>query len=90
MIFNKSFTQFASKEERDLFLKKYKLLSQNPRKEKIFLYKGVDVDKPTPCEIIGYEYEYTDSATLVIDYGNGTCFINSEHLKEMQSSSFQK
>ena len=89
LIFEKPFIKFKDTNERDLFLKKYKLLSQNPRKEKIFLYKGKDVSAPTECEIIGYEQEYSDSATLVIDYGKGTCFIHSDHLKEMQSKSFR-
>lgn len=88
MIFNKPFIRFQNSIERDLFLKKYKLLSENPRKEKVFYYKGKDVSKPTRCEIIGYEAEYSSSATLVIDYGNGTCFIHSDYLKEMQAKSF--
>ncbi len=90
MIFNKPFIKFSNSEERDSFLKKYKLLSQNPKKEKVFLYKGSDVPEVTPCEIIGYEQEYSDSATLVIDYGKGTCFIHSDYLKEMQNKSFKK
>lgn len=90
MIFDKPFTKFKSSTERDSFLKKYKLLSQNPKKEKIFLYKGIGVAEATPCEILGYEQEYSDSSTLVIDYGKGTCFIHSDYLKEMQSKSFKK
>lgn len=90
MIFNKPFTKFLNDEERNNFLKKYKLLSFNPRKEKVFYYKGKDVSEPTPCKIIGYEQEYSDSATLVIDYGKGRCFILSDHLKEMQAKDFSK
>lgn len=37
MIFNKSYTPFDTTVERDDFLKKYRLLSQNPRKEKNLL-----------------------------------------------------
>lgn len=88
MIFNKPYTAFSSAEERDEFLKKYKLLSKNPRKEKIFYYKGRDVSSPVPCSILGYEQEYESSATLVIDYGQGTCFIHSDFLKQMQSVNF--
>ena len=88
MIFDKPYNEFNSIGERDDFLKKYGLLSQNPKKEKIFLYKGYDVNQPTPCEILGYEEEFTSSATLVIDYGMGTCFILSDYLKEMQSNNF--
>ena len=90
MIFDKPFIKFNSSADRDSFLKKYKLLSKNPKKEKVFFYKGSDVNEATPCEIIGYEYEYSDSATLVIDYGKGTCFIHSDYLKEMQNKSFKK
>lgn len=90
MIFEKPFIKFSSNEERDNFLIKYKLLSKNSKKEKIYLYKGKDVSIPTPCEIIGYEQEYSDSATLVIDYGKGTCFIHSDYLKEMQDKSFKR
>lgn len=89
MIFNKPFTKFTSTEERDDFLKRYKLLSQSPRKEKVFFYKGRSVSVPTPCNIIGYEQVYSDSATLVIDYGMGPCFIHSDYFREMQGSSFK-
>ena len=88
MIFSKPYIKFLNNEDRDNFLKKYGLLSQNPKKEKIFLYKGRDVSQPTPCQILGYEEEFISSATLVIDYGMGTCFILSDHLKEMQSKDF--
>lgn len=88
MIFNKPYIPFSNEEERDHFLKKYKLLSQNPREEKIFYYKGRDVISPVPCSILGYEREYEASATLVIEYGLGTCFIHSDFLKQMQSKSF--
>lgn len=88
MIFNKQYIKFLDDEERNIFLKKYKLLSQNPKKDKTFFYKGKDVDSPTPCEILGYEQEYTSSATLVIDYGLGPCFIHTDYLKEMQSKDF--
>lgn len=88
MTFDKPYTKFTSVEERDIFLKKYGLLSQNPRKDKTFFYKGRNVSHPTPCLILGYEREYESSATLVIDYGCGTCFINSDYLKQMQQSKF--
>ena len=88
MIFNKPYIPFSNEEERDNFLKKYKLLSQNPRKEKVFYYKGRDVTSPVVCSILGYEREYESSATLVIDYGRGTCFIHSDFLKQMQSNNF--
>ncbi len=39
MIFNKPYIPFGTVIERDNFLKKYRLLSQNPRKEKIFYIK---------------------------------------------------
>lgn len=90
MIFDKPFIKFNTLAERDSFLKRYNLLSKKPRKDKIFLYKGIGVSTPTPCEIIGYEQEYADSATLIIDYGKGPCFILSDHLKEMQSKSFKR
>lgn len=85
---NKPYIKFKDSVERDAFLKKYKLLSQNPRKEKIFYYKGRDVSGPTVCTILGYEQEYSSSATLVIDYGFGEVFILSDFLKQMQSSDF--
>ena len=88
MIFDKPYIPFSSDEERICFLKKYKLLSQNPRKEKIFYYKGRDVSSPVPCDILGYEREYESSSTLVIDYGSGPCFIHSDFLKQMQSANF--
>lgn len=88
MIFSKPYIPFGTVIERDNFLKKYRLLSQNPRKEKIFYYKGRDVSEPTVCEILGYENEYEACATLVIDYGKGICFINSDYLKQMQNSKF--
>ena len=69
------YTSFKNSTERDEFLKKYKLLSQNPRKEKIFYYKGRYVSEPTMCSILGYYREYKCSATLVIDYGQGPHFI---------------
>ena len=81
MIFNKPYIPFGTAIERDN-------LSQNPRKEKIFYYKGRDVSEPTVCEILGYENEYEACATLVIDYGKGICFINSDYLKQMQNSKF--
>lgn len=49
-----SYFAFKDKDDRDTFLKKYKLLSENPRKEKIFFYKGRDVPNPVICEILGY------------------------------------
>ena len=85
---NIDYIPFSSRDERDKFLKKYKLLSQNPRKEKNFYYKGRDVSSPTLCEILGYQREYSDSATLVIDYGNGPLCILSDLLKQMQNSKF--
>lgn len=85
---DKSYHAFKDTDERDAFLKKYKLLSQNPRKEKIFYYKGRDVSKPSVCTILGYAREYSSSATLVIDYGCGEVFILSDYLKQMQSSNF--
>lgn len=85
---NNEYTSFKNSAERDEFLKKYKLLSQNPRKEKKFFYKGRYVSEPTVCSILGYFREYSSSATLVIDYGLGPRFILSDYLKQMQSSSF--
>lgn len=85
---DKPYVKFKDTYERDSFLKKYKLLSQNPRKEKIFYYKGRDVEEPTACTILGYVQEYSSSATLVIDYGRGELFILSDFLKQMQSSTF--
>lgn len=84
----KTFTKFSTTDERDSFLKRYGLLSQRPRKEKVFYYKGRAVSAPVRCEIIGYDRIYSDSATLVIDYGEGPCFILSDHLKEMQDKNF--
>lgn len=46
------------------------------------------MSEPTVCEILGYENEYEACATLVIDYGKGICFINSDYLKQMQNSKF--
>lgn len=85
---NKPYIKFKDTYERDSFLKKYKLLSQNPRKIKPFYYKGRDVSEPTVCTILGYEQEFSSSATLVIDYGNGEVFILSDYLKQMQSADF--
>lgn len=82
------YTSFKNSTERDEFLKKYKLLSQNPRKEKIYYYEGRYVSEPTMCSILGYYREYSGSATLVIDYGQGPHFILSDYLKQMQSSTF--
>lgn len=85
---NESYYAFKDTEERDAFLKKYKLLSQNPRKEKIFYYKGRNASEPAVCTILGYAREYSSSATLVIDYGCGEFFILSDYLKQMQSPNF--
>lgn len=84
----KPYVRFKTTSERDTFLKKYGLLSQNPRKEKIFLYKGRDVLYPTICDIVGYVQEYSSSATLAIDYGHGINFILSDFLKQMQLYTF--
>lgn len=88
MIFANAYTHFNNNDERDTFLKKYKLLSQHPRNEKTFYYKGRDVSEPAVCNIIGYEEEFSSSATLVIDYGLGPCLILSDFLKQMQTSNF--
>ncbi len=85
---SESYHKFKDSSERDAFLKKYKLLSQKPRKEKTFYYKGRDVSEPTVCNVLGYVQEYSSSATLVIDYGRGELFILSDFLKQMQSSTF--
>jgi len=37
MIFDKQYIKFQDDEARDIFLKKYKLLSLNPKKRKNFL-----------------------------------------------------
>lgn len=84
----KSFIKFRDYEEKMLFLQKYKLVSKNPKKEPVFYYKGRRVQKPMECEILGYEKEYSDSATLVIDYGNGPLFIHSGFFKQMQGKNF--
>ena len=84
----KPFNTFSNNDEKMLFLQKYKLVSQNPKKEPIFYYKGRSVKSPIVCEILGYEKEYSDSATLVIDYGNGPIFIHSGFLKQMQNKNF--
>lgn len=84
----KPYIPFGSPAERDEFLKKYGLLSQKPRKQKVFFYKGREVLFPTICDIVGYVQEYSSSATLAIDYGCGTDFILSDFLKQMQLYSF--
>lgn len=88
MIFNKPFKSFSSEEEKLEFLKKYGLVSPKSSEIKAIYYKGRDVSTPCLCSVIGYEHEYSDSATLVIDYGKGTCFIQSGFLKQMQTKGF--
>lgn len=88
-LFNdKPYIRFENDDDRNIFLKKYGLLSQNPRKKKIFFYKGKDYSSPVICEIVGYVQEYSSSATIAIDYGCGIDFILSDYLKQMQQYTF--
>ncbi len=88
MVFDRPYNRFGSAEERNAFLHEYKLRSKKPRKEPVYYYKGRGVRQPTVCEVLGYEREYDGCATLVIDYGEGPCFINTLFLKQMQKKDF--
>ncbi len=88
MISDRPFQTFQSEEEKLTFLKKYRLASPKASEIKPLYYKGRDVSSPVECDVLGYEREYMDSATLVIHYESKTCFILSLYLKQMQQPNF--
>ena len=67
------------------FLKSVSLLPPKATVIKKFMYKGLYVNKPTECKVIGY----VDEDEIILDIKGEIHSIMPDYLKEMQSRKFE-
>jgi hypothetical protein len=78
------YTAFENEEEAISFCKDWGLLPQKATKQKLYRYKGQNMD--VPCEIVGY----ADLVFAVIQIGEQLHNIHPSYLREMQSGQYGK
>ena len=71
-------------------LKAVGLLSEDAKKLKNYIYKGIHSDRPALCEIVGYIDVFNDKdvTLLIIEVAGQRIKIHSSYLKEMQAKNF--
>lgn len=78
------YTTFENEEQAVEFCKNWGLLPQKATKQKLYKYKGQNMD--VPCEIIGY----ADLVFAVIQVGDNLHNIHPSYLREMQTAQYGK
>jgi hypothetical protein len=78
------YTAFENEDEAVSFCKDWGLLPQKATKQKLYRYKGQNMD--VPCEIVGY----ADLVFAVIQIGEQLHNIHPSYLREMQTGQYGK
>jgi hypothetical protein len=78
------YTAFENEDEAISFCKDWGLLPQKAAKQKLYRYKGQNMD--VPCEIVGY----ADLVFAVIQIGEQLHNIHPSYLREMQTGQYGK
>lgn len=80
----KEYIRFESLDEKLKKLKELKIISPTSKEVKILFYKGLYVDEPTKCDVIGF----VDDFEIIIDIKEKLHSIHPAYFKEMQNKNF--
>ncbi len=80
----KEYIQFENLDEKLEKLKELKIISPTSKEIKDLFYKGIYVNEPTICDIVGF----VDNFEIIIDIEGKFHSIHPTYFKEMQNKNF--
>ncbi len=80
----KEYVQFKNLDEKLEKLKELKIISPTSKEVKDLFYKGIYVNEPTICDVVGF----VDDLEIIIDIKEKLHSIHPAYFKEMQNKNF--